>query len=44
MEKIGYPDVCIAGHIPSQSYICSLGLNSARTDKKYLFYLGSMEI
>lgn len=34
MEKIGYPDVCIAGHIPSQSYICSLGLNSARTDKK----------
>ena len=34
MERIGYPDVCIAGHIPFQSYICDLGLNSARADKK----------
>lgn len=34
MERIGYPDVCIAGHIPFQSYICDLGLNLARADKK----------
>lgn len=27
MEKIGRPDVCIAAHIPSQSYICNLALN-----------------
>ena len=34
MEKIGLPDVCIAAHIPFQSYICNLGINWARTVKK----------
>lgn len=33
MEKIGLPDICIAAHIPFQSYICSLGINWEKTDK-----------
>ncbi|MCQ2969927.1 MAG: glycosyltransferase [Clostridium sp.] len=34
MDKIGLPDVCIAAHIPFQSYICNLGITSASIDKK----------
>ena len=33
MEKIGLPDICIAAHLPFQSYICSLGINWEKTDK-----------
>jgi len=28
MDRIGRPNICIAAHIPAQSYICNLGLNS----------------
>lgn len=34
MDKIGPPDICIAAHIPFQSYICNLGINWSRADKK----------
>ena len=33
MEKIGLPDICIAAHLPLQSYICSLGIKWEKTDK-----------
>ena len=33
MNKIGRPDICIAGHIPFQSYICYLGLNNTLGNK-----------
>lgn len=39
MRKIGKPDICIAAHIPGQSYICYVGLGENTNDIPIISWL-----